>query len=54
MSLPIFHTLGDAPKPVAPYSHAVEIDGWIYLRKLDPAQPSGTGNRRHEYGHVFG
>lgn len=31
MSLPIFHTLDDAPKPVAPYSHAVEIDGWIYL-----------------------
>ncbi len=31
MSLPVFHMLSDAPKPVAPYSHAVEIDGWLFL-----------------------
>ncbi len=31
MSLPIFHLIADAPTPVAPYSHAVEIDGWLFL-----------------------
>ena len=31
MSLPIFHLIAGAPTPVAPYSHAVEIDGWLFL-----------------------
>jgi hypothetical protein len=25
---PIFHLIPDAPKPVAPYSHVVEVEGW--------------------------
>jgi 2-iminobutanoate/2-iminopropanoate deaminase len=29
--LPIFHMIGDAPAPVAPYSHAVEQDGWLFI-----------------------
>jgi 2-iminobutanoate/2-iminopropanoate deaminase len=28
---PIFHLLPDAPKPVAPYSHAVEAGGFIFV-----------------------
>jgi reactive intermediate/imine deaminase len=28
---PIFHLLHDAPKPVAPYSHAVEADGFVFV-----------------------
>jgi 2-iminobutanoate/2-iminopropanoate deaminase len=28
---PIFHLIGDAPAPVAPYSHAVEQDGWLFV-----------------------
>jgi reactive intermediate/imine deaminase len=28
---PIFHLLPDAPKPVAPYSHAVEADRFIFV-----------------------
>ena len=28
---PIFHMISLAPKPVAPFSHAVEIDGWIFV-----------------------
>ena len=28
---PLFHMLAGAPKPVAPYSHAVEVDGWVFL-----------------------
>ncbi len=28
---PIFHLIGDAPAPVAPYSHATEQDGWLFI-----------------------
>jgi reactive intermediate/imine deaminase len=28
---PIFHLLPDAPKPVAPYSHAVEAGGFLFV-----------------------
>jgi 2-iminobutanoate/2-iminopropanoate deaminase len=28
---PIFHLISGAPKPVAPYSHAVEQDGWLFV-----------------------
>ena len=28
---PIFHMVAGAPDPVAPFSHAVEVDGWIFV-----------------------
>ena len=28
---PIFHNFDKAPTHVAPFSHAVEVDGWIQL-----------------------
>ncbi|MFY7963033.1 MAG: RidA family protein [Elsteraceae bacterium] len=31
MSLPLFHMIPNAPKPVAPYSHVVEADGWLFV-----------------------
>jgi reactive intermediate/imine deaminase len=31
MSDIIFHFIPDAPKPVAPYSHVVECDGWLFV-----------------------
>src|SRR5207245_11390048 len=31
MSALIFHMIGGAPDPVAPFSHAVEANGWIFL-----------------------
>ena len=31
MNMPAFQMLSDAPEPVAPYSHAVEVDGWLLL-----------------------
>jgi 2-iminobutanoate/2-iminopropanoate deaminase len=31
MSSPIFHMISNAPQPVAPYSHAVEVDGWLFV-----------------------
>ncbi len=27
----IFHLIAGAPKPVAPYSHVVEKDGWLFV-----------------------
>ena len=28
---PVFHLMPNAPKPVAPYSHAVEADGFVFV-----------------------
>jgi len=30
MSGAIFHHVPGAPEPAAPYSHAVEVDGWVF------------------------
>ena len=29
--MPIFHIIAGAPDPVAPFSHAVEHDGWVFV-----------------------
>ena len=39
MSEPRFHLLPDAPTPVAPFSHAVETDGWVFLTDQMPTDP---------------
>ena len=39
MSTPLFHMLQDAPQPVAPFSHAVESDGWILITGQMPTWP---------------
>src|SRR5262245_33920863 len=31
MSAPLFHMIAGAPDPVAPFSHAVEQDGWVFV-----------------------
>jgi 2-iminobutanoate/2-iminopropanoate deaminase len=31
VSNPIFHLVAGAPKPVGPYSHLVEADGWLFV-----------------------
>ena len=28
---PLFHMAARAPSPVAPFSHAVEVDGWVLI-----------------------
>ena len=43
MSAPLFHLFGAAPTPVAPYSHAVEADGWVFLTGQVPTEP-GDGD----------
>ena len=39
MTLPKFHMVEGAPTPVAPFSHASEIDGWVYLTGQMPTWP---------------
>jgi 2-iminobutanoate/2-iminopropanoate deaminase len=29
--IPAFHVFAQGPKPVAPYSHVVELDGWLFV-----------------------
>ena len=56
MSNPIFHMIADAPKPVAPYSHVVEQDGWLFVTgqlATDPADddlplPEGIEAQTHK------
>lgn len=37
--LPVFHMIPGAPTPVAPFSHAVEADGWVVLTGQMPTDP---------------
>ncbi len=39
MSLPIHHMIERGPRPVAPFSHAVEADGWVFLTGQMPTDP---------------
>ena len=39
MSAPVFHMIAPAPAPVAPYSHAVEADAWVFLTGQIPTDP---------------
>ncbi len=54
MNMPVFHMLSDAPIPAAPYSHAVEIDGWLFLAgqiasDLEPdSLPEGIEAQTHK------
>jgi len=56
MSDAIFHMIAEAPKPVAPYSHIVEKDGWLFVTgqlATDPADdlvpiPDGIEAQTHK------
>jgi reactive intermediate/imine deaminase len=37
--LPLFHMVPSAPSPVAPFSHAVEVDGWVFVTGQMPTDP---------------
>ena len=39
VSAPVFHMIAGAPTPVAPFSHAVEADGWVFLTGQMPTLP---------------
>ena len=40
MTEPLFHMIAGAPTPVAPFSHAVETDGWVFLTGQMPTSPT--------------
>lgn len=40
MTHPSFFMVAGAPRPVAPFSHAVEADGWVFVTGQMPTDPS--------------
>ncbi|MEM7253637.1 MAG: RidA family protein, partial [Pseudomonadota bacterium] len=40
MSDILFHMIADGPRPVAPFSHATESDGWVFLTGQMPTDPT--------------
>ena len=53
---PIFHMIAGAPDPVAPFSHAVEADGWVFVTgqmpftgtSVDAPYPDGIEAQTHQ------
>ena len=53
---PIFHMIAGAPDPVAPFSHAVEADGWVFVTgqmpftgtSVDEPYPQGIETQTHQ------
>ncbi len=43
MSTARFMMIRGAPARVAPFSHAVEVDGWVFLTGQMPTDPSDDG-----------
>ncbi len=39
MGLPEFYMVDGAPRPVATFSHAAEVDGWVFLTGQMPTWP---------------
>jgi 2-iminobutanoate/2-iminopropanoate deaminase len=39
----LFHMIADAPKPVAPFSHAAESGGFVFVTGQMPDQPGAPG-----------
>jgi 2-iminobutanoate/2-iminopropanoate deaminase len=40
MGLPSFMMIAGAPTPVAPFSHAVEAEGWVFVTGQMPTDPA--------------
>ena len=53
---PIFHLVAGAPDPVAPFRHAVEADGWVFVTgqmpfvgtSIDEPYPEGIEAQTHQ------
>lgn len=39
MSEMLYHMISSGPRPVAPFSHAVESDGWVFITGQMPTDP---------------
>jgi reactive intermediate/imine deaminase len=56
---PIFHLITGAPDPVAPFSHAVEHDGWVFVTgqmpftgtSIDEPYPEGIEAQTRQVMH---
>jgi 2-iminobutanoate/2-iminopropanoate deaminase len=56
---PIFHVVAGAPDPVAPFSHAAEADGWVFVTgqmpftgtSIDAPYPEGIQAQTHQVMH---
>jgi len=56
MVAPVFHLVPGAPDPVAPFSHAVEADGWVFVTgqmpfagtSIDDPYPEGIEAQTHQ------
>ena len=56
---PVFHVIAGAPDPVAPFSHAVEADGWVFVTgqmpfigtSIDEPYPDGIEAQTHQVIH---
>jgi 2-iminobutanoate/2-iminopropanoate deaminase len=54
-----YHLIPGAPDPVAPFSHAVETDGWVYLTgqmpfsgtSIDEPYPEDIAAQTHQVMH---
>lgn len=42
MGAPLFHMIAGAPQPVAPFSHATEVDGWVFVTGQMPTWPDAA------------
>lgn len=40
MGMPVHMMIESAPQPVAPFSHAVECDGWLFVTGQMPTDPT--------------
>ncbi|MGR3491792.1 MAG: RidA family protein [Shimia sp.] len=40
MADPVFHMIAGGPRPVAPFSHAVEVGDWVILTGQMPTDPN--------------
>jgi 2-iminobutanoate/2-iminopropanoate deaminase len=40
VNLPIHYLVNSGPRPVAPFSHAVEADGWVFVTGQMPTDPA--------------
>ena len=55
----VFHMVSGAPDPVAPFSHAVEADGWVFVTgqmpftgtSIDDPYPEGIEAQTHAVMH---
>ena len=53
---PVFHMVAGAPDPVAPFSHAVEADGWVFVTgqmpfaglSIEEPYPDGIEAQTHQ------